>query len=281
MSFEKIILQHDTRGISELSKFLVPDFCINAAKLTLENIGTVFITTGFFIKKSKAIETDGPLGAIAIGNALEKLGFDVVYITDQYIDPYINKFATPSSRKILFPILNLEESIIFSNNLILEETPSLLISIERPGSHSDNQYRNMRDIKFTEHVARIDTLFNSKIKSIGIGDGGNEIGMGNLYQQIINSKTLVNFPAVSKVSELIISSVSNWGGYGLVGAISKMTNLNLLPSIQYTENLLIQLVELGAVDGISGVHEYCVDGFNIEKNSKVLEQIIQESQLPD
>ena len=48
MSFEKIILQHDTRGISELSKFLVPDFCINAAKLTLENIGTVFITTGFF-----------------------------------------------------------------------------------------------------------------------------------------------------------------------------------------------------------------------------------------
>ena len=58
MSFEKIILQHDTRGISELSKFLVPDFCINAAKLTLENIGTVFITTGFYIKKSKAIETD-------------------------------------------------------------------------------------------------------------------------------------------------------------------------------------------------------------------------------
>ena len=102
-----------------------------------------------------------------------------------------------------------------------------------------------------------------------------------LYQQIINSKTLVNFPAVSKVSELIISSVSNWGGYGLVGAISKMTNLNLLPSIQYAENLLIELVELGAVDGISGVHEYCVDGFNIKRNSKVLEQIIQESQLPD
>ena len=94
MSFEKIILQHDTRGISELSKFLVPDFCINAAKLTLENIGTVFITTGFYIKKSKAIETDGPLGAIAIGNALEKLGFDIMEIVKRmamnFIDLIIN-----------------------------------------------------------------------------------------------------------------------------------------------------------------------------------------------
>lgn len=279
MNFEKLILQHDSRGISELYKHLHPTFCLNAAKLALDHIDKVFITTGFYIKNSEAIETDGPIGAIAIGNALENIGYEVVYITDQYIDAYIRNLSSKNSRNILFPIMNLEDSKKFSQNLIAQESPSLLIAIERPGSHSDNQYRNMKDVEFTQYVARIDTLFDSKIKSIGIGDGGNEIGMGNLYQQVLESKNLVNFPAISKVSELIISSVSNWGGYGLVGAISQIKQTNLLPTIPTSEKLLKDLVDLGAVDGISGLQEYCVDGFDIKTNSKILEQITSESGL--
>tara|TARA_Y100000994_G_scaffold171210_1_gene141059 strand:- start:240 stop:1094 length:855 start_codon:yes stop_codon:yes gene_type:complete len=277
MNFEKLILQNDSRGISELSKYLHPSFCLNAAKLVLDNIEKVFITTGFYIKNSAAIETDGPLGAISIGNALENIGYEVVYITDQYIDKYIRQLSSKNSRQILFPIMNIEDSKIFSKNLITKESPTLLIGIERPGAHTDNKYRNMRDVEFTQYVARIDTLFDYKIKSIGIGDGGNEIGMGNLFQQVLDSKNLVNFPAMSQVSELIISSVSNWGGYGLVGALSQIQQTNLLPSISTSETQLKELVELGAVDGISGIQEYSVDGFDIKTNSKILEQITLEA----
>ena len=82
---------------------------------------------------------------------------------------------------------------------------------------------------------------------------------------------------MSPVSELIISSVSNWGGYGLVGALSQIQQTNLLPSISTSETQLKELVELGAVDGISGIQEYSVDGFDIKTNSKILEQITLEA----
>ena len=72
-AIEKIILQNDTRNIASLEKFLKSNFTNSAAKIILENQGTVFITTGFYIVYAKASETDGPPGAIALGNALKKI----------------------------------------------------------------------------------------------------------------------------------------------------------------------------------------------------------------
>ena len=74
-SIEKIVLQNDTRNISSLENFLKPNFINSAAKIILKNKGTVFITTGFYIVYAKASETDGPPGAIALGNALKKIGY--------------------------------------------------------------------------------------------------------------------------------------------------------------------------------------------------------------
>ena len=80
-TIEDIILDHDKRGISELRNLVPQDFCKRSSDLILENPGKVFITTGFYILTAGAAETDGPPGAIAIGNALEKLGYEIVYIT--------------------------------------------------------------------------------------------------------------------------------------------------------------------------------------------------------
>ena len=40
--------------------------------------------TGFYILAAEAAETDGPPGAIVIGNALQSIGYEVVYVTDRY-----------------------------------------------------------------------------------------------------------------------------------------------------------------------------------------------------
>ena len=63
--------------LRSLEKFLKPNFTNSAAKIILENQGTVFITTGFYIVYAKASVTDGPPGAIALGNALKKIGYKV------------------------------------------------------------------------------------------------------------------------------------------------------------------------------------------------------------
>jgi hypothetical protein len=113
-------------------------------------------------------------------------------------------------------------------------------------------------------------LFSPDRPSVGIGDGGNEIGMGNLESEIPTVPTLVKIPCVTRNTKLIISSVSNWGGYGLVAALSHRRGQNLLPSVEAEQGLIKRTVDAGAVDGMSTKQEYKVDGFTLEENSQTL-----------
>ena len=56
-----------------------------------------------------------------------------------------------------------------------------------------------------------------KMVSVGIGDGGNEVGMGSVYQQVIKSSVpmAAEIACVVPVDHLLVSSVSNWGSYAL------------------------------------------------------------------
>ena len=131
----------------------------------------------------------------------------------------------------------------------------------------------MRDLDITKHTAKIDLLFDKHTTSIGIGDGGNEIGLGNLYAEVDASEELVGFPAKTKVEKLIISSVSNWGGYGLVTALSAIKGENLLPSVEEDSENIRKIVAAGAVDGFSGENINRVDGFTLEENALFLQSL--------
>jgi len=148
-----------------------------------------------------------------------------------------------------------------------------LISIERCAAAADGLYRNMRDLDISDQTAKVDSLFNMHEKTIGIGDGGNEIGLGNVIDGVEKSETLVSYPAVSKVSELIIASVSNWGGYGLLAALSIATGKNILPTVDEDTERISNMVDLGAVDGFSGEQINKVDGFNLTENAALLEKL--------
>jgi hypothetical protein len=131
----------------------------------------------------------------------------------------------------------------------------------------------MRDMDITSNTAKIDLLFKKHYASVGIGDGGNEIGLGNLYSEVEGSRELVGFPAKTKTTKLIISSVSNWGGYGLVAAISILKDKNLLPSVEMDIHNIKKIVAMGAVDGFSGDNIEKVDGFTLDENASFLENL--------
>ena len=270
---EDIILSSDQRGISLLRKYLQKEFCTKAAVTVLDNPGTVIITTGFYIRSAGYIETDGPPGAIAIGRALNKLDYRVVYVTDKYGMKALESIAEPSSIIYEFPILDSEASNILASNICNEFDPSIMIAVERCGINELGKYSNMHGQDITPYTAKIDCLFQNKITSIGIGDGGNEIGMGNLYSVIPSIPNLVQFPSVTNTTSLIISSVSDWGGYGLVAAISMAKGYNLLPSPADQQNLIMKLVDLGAVDGVSAAASYTVDGFSMDQYCQTLEKL--------
>ena len=273
---EDIILEHDKRGIAPLRQSIPSDYLNRSAEIVLSNVGKVFITTGFYILTAGTIETDGPPGAIALGNGLEKLGYEVVYITDSYASKFLDEYRSHKSRLIDFPICSDEESCKYSKTLLGEEKPAILISIERCGRSHDGLYRNMRNLSITEYTAQIDRLFDLHNTTIGIGDGGNEIGMGNVFKAVEKSSQLVENPTITKVSELIISSVSNWGGYGLLAQLSQATGINLLPNIVDEKNMIEGMVNLGAVDGVTGKSVYQVDGFELDQNAIILDNLAKE-----
>ena len=272
-TIEDIVLDHDKRGVALLRPHMAVDFCSQAAQYIMDHPGNVAIVTGFYILSAGSPETDGPAGAIAIGRALQALGRRVTYITDSYTVPVLEGLLEDGTEVVDFPIADIETSRKASSEILERLDLSLIISIARCSRTNDDAYLNMRYVDITPHTARLDYLFEAGIPSVGIGDGGNEIGMGNLVEFIPQVETLPNDPAVTKVDRLIISSVSNWGGYGLVAALSRFAGRNLLPTIDGETKVIQKSVDMGAVDGTTGERKYYVDGFTTEENGELLARL--------
>ena len=271
-SIEDIILDHDQRGMLALRPHLPDDYCSQAARFILDNPASVIIVTGFYVVMAGKPETDGPPGAIAIGEALKALGWQATYVSDEYTTPVLRGYANGSD-VIDFPIDGIAASKGHAKDILERVKPSLLISIERCGRTRDDTYLNMRYVDISPHTARLDYLFDSDIPSVGIGDGGNEIGMGNLAEVIPLVDSLPDYPAVNQVDRLVIASVSNWGGYGLVAAMSRIAGRNLLPSVESETAMLHGMVAAGVVDGTTGDAVPTVDNFSAEENGALLARL--------
>ena len=269
---EDIILDFDKRGMLALRPHVPADFCERAAQYVIDHPGRTLIVTGFYVLMAGRPETDGPPGAIAIGNALMALGRQVTYVTDECTAPVLRHWAGDAD-VIEFPTTGIEESKRYAAELLEHLQPSLLISIERCGRNRNDEYLNMRGRSITEHTARVDYLFDGSVPSVGIGDGGNEIGMGNLADIIPSVDSLPDDPAIAEVDCLVIASVSNWGGYGLVAAISRLAGRNLLPSAESESRMVQAMVEAGAVDGTTGDAVPTVDNFSMEENGALLARL--------
>jgi hypothetical protein len=272
-TIEDIVLDHDGRGISALRPHVAPDFCTTAADLILDSPGTVFIVTGFYILNAGASETDGPPGAVVIGEGLTALGYEVVYVSDRYTVPSIEHTIGDAAPVIDFPITSDEQSEKFAADLLSRYSPSVVIAIERCGMTAQGTFHNMHGKDISAYNARTDFLFTQHDRTVGVGDGGNEIGMGNHADVVAATESLVGRPCVTKTSELVIASTSNWGGYGLVAALSERSGKNVLASVEHEKEILDSFVEAGLVDGMTQDNVPMVDGFSHEENSAIVQRL--------
>jgi len=268
---EDIILRYSKRGMTILQKNLPKLFCQETAEFILSwTKGVIFITTGFYVAGNA--ETDGPPGALILSQCLSKLGYKPIILTDLYCKNIFEKYNIQT----IYIDIELKEQNIFYENLIKKYNPVGMISIERCGINENNDYANMRNISIKDNTAKIDYLFSNyygKINSVGIGDGGNEIGMGNLENIIKKELSLV--PCIVKVNKLVIASVSNWGGYGLSAYLCKLSgNKEFFQNIWDEVNKFIKyIVSLGIVDGVTHENKEKVDGFDISIEKEIIDDI--------
>lgn len=267
-TLEEIVLRHSQRGMTILREYMNRDYCEQAARklLSLER-GTVLLTTGFYVKGHA--ETDGPLGTMMAARALERLGFHSVIVTDKYC----RNFFEPEGLSVEYVRTDAGEEVYAE--LLDRYKPSALISIERCGHNVQNDYANMRGISIAAETAKTDLLFElaqkSKIPTFGVGDGGNEIGMGNVKDVISEKLSLV--PCAVRVDHLIIATVSNWGAYALVAYLQEMTGEDLLLEYKDIRGYLERIVALGSVDGTNGKCIPTVDGFPLEVEREILDAL--------
>ena len=261
---EDIILSHGSRGMDRIRGAVPTGYCGRAAKLILENRGRVLIGTGFPVGGS--FETDGPIGAIALYRVLEGLGHEPVF----GCAPPISQVLAGDFRTLEVPILGWEATRPMVESALADIRPSVVVSIERPGVAEDGRYYNMRGRDISDFLAKFDLFFElCGCPTIGVGDGGNEIGMGNIIEALAQ---LPITPSVTTCDELVIATVSNWGVYGIIAAMSRELHQDLFGLFEPVE-IVRYLVDRGAVDGKTGVAECSEDGFPLSVGLSIIAQL--------
>ena len=259
------MVARNPRGMKTLQAALEPGYFLRAARLVEKAItsgtGTVLIGTGFPVDET--FETDGPLGAIALYHAIVRLGGKPVLVC-----------GAPLAERIKTDFNIYEIAVADCENRLQEAQqaldllqPSLIMSIERPGLNIDGQYCNMRGEDISARCASFDHFLNmADCPTIGIGDGGNEIGMGNVVDALANLNIK---PSITRCDELVIADVSNWAAHGLIALLSAFQGEDMLAGWDNL-NVLNYLSGHGSVDGVSRKNTLTEDGLGSELSEELI-----------
>ncbi|MET8252884.1 glutamate cyclase domain-containing protein [Micromonospora sp. NPDC005197] len=155
-----------------------------------------------------------------------------------------------------------------------------LIACERVGPGMDGRPRNMRGEDIGAHTAPLDRLYRAgSAFRIGIGDGGNELGMGLLPAELVGRVVASGerIRCVVGADALLVGGTSNWAAAALVGALSllrpEVPELRTLLEPAWSSDLLTAIVSAGAVDGVRRRPTRSVDGLDWPAYAEPLAQI--------
>ncbi len=263
-AIENILVARNPRNMKTAQAALTPGYCLRAARY-LEGIsGSVIIGTGFPV--GDTFETDGPVGAIALYDTLKILG----------ADPWI-ACAPPLSIALQgdYQVLELQAADLECAKReavqnLSRLSPCAIISIEHPGLTGDGRYYNMRAEDITARCGFFDPYLEAATcPSIAIGDGGNEIGMGNIAGAISGLDINV---AVTGCDELLVADVSNWGAYGLIAFLGLWAGQDLLATLS-PSTTLDYLSNKGSVDGVTRKNTATEDGLPASEGISVIKEL--------
>jgi hypothetical protein len=276
----------------------------------------IYVVTGFFIPHAEPPcgETDGPLGALFLARALVPLGMHVALVTDSFCQHALEVGLDACGLQKSVPVLPLPPPT-HSGDVLLDRADrppaTHIIALERVGpSHTPESLRSqpgttdemvarfvrevpaehhdrchtMKGRDITAHMSPAHRLLEDaarrtpRVTTIGIGDGGNEIGMGKIQWEIIRRNIPGGGPIACRAptDHLIVCGVSNWGAYGLAAGVRCLRGQPPAPDLfdpERERELLRVMVEQGPlVDGVTGKPTVSVDGLSFERYAEPLRQ---------
>jgi len=242
--------------------------------------------TGFFIPTGKppAFETDGPLGCVFLMRALVDAIVQVAIGSPEACSNAIES-GLKQADFVDYSVVAIKSESSFPSRCIQAGTQwprqesMHLLAIEHAGRTADGRYYSMRGRDITSETRPIDADFLDQIKgmiTIGIGDGGNEIGMGKIPHETI-VKNIPNGDLIHcrvPTDHLIVAGVSNWGAYALAAGAFVLLDRKPPPDLFDPDRelaILEAMVRDGPlVDGVTGQQTATVDGLSWEEYSRPL-----------
>ena len=266
----------------------------------------VLILTGFVIANWNRPETDGPVGAAALARSLD-LGLNAVPVImcEDIIVENVRSTCNAAGlitcetieevrkggrgRKVLvlgFPVDAVEakkEAVRILDQL----DPKAVISVERPGWNEKGVHHSGMGYNISDITAKLDYLFieaqQRSIFTVGIGDLGNELGMGYVKESVRE-----NIPGAEKclcscgggvacdvsADVGIICNISNWGAYGGCACLAAICGEHeILHDAQTERRMISECVNAGALDPVSGMLRPYVDGEPDIINAHVIDML--------
>ena len=262
-AIEALLVEKNLRHMEDLRSALPSGYYLRAAE-HLHDARRVIIGTGFPV--GETFETDGPVGAFALYNALTARGAEChLACASPLADTLGNDY-----RLLRLAAFDVESGKKEAADALGRLKPDCVVSIERPGLAEDDCYYNMRG----EDISARSAVFDYYLKladcpTVAIGDGGNEIGMGNAKEAV---EKLAIRGAATPCDELLIADVSNWGAYGLIAMLDAMDQTDLLNGVDHLA-LLTYLSERDSVDGVTRENTLTEDGLPATAGQEILDEL--------
>ena len=225
-------------------------------------------------------ETDGPLGAAAIARALDfGLGAKCVVLAEERnLNPVIacvEAAGLVSADRALFDArtgaafiqafpLGLEAGRAEARRIIDEFKPTAMVFIEKAGPNQHGIFHSILgtgrpDTMMANAHCLVEIAKAEGILTVGIGDGGNEIGFGlvaDAVREIQPFGGMCKCPCQGGVATvigtdvLVSAAVSNWGAYGIAAMIAALVgDPDVLHDADAEYRMLVDCVRAGGMDG--------------------------------
>jgi hypothetical protein len=245
-------------------------------------------------------ETDGPLGAAALARALDLgIGAKPVLVSEARNMPAIiatteaaglavfdnDVFASRNACATTEIFTLGDQGADDARALIDKHQPTAVVFIEKGGPNHKGVFHTITGSgRSRELMASADALADAArakgILTIGVGDGGNEIGFGAISEAVAEIQPFGRTCAcpcgggvatVVQTDILVVAAISNWGAYGIAAAMAcGLGRADVLHDTAVEARMLEYCVRLGAVDGILARPIMGVDGTNAASQEAII-----------
>ena len=206
-----------------------------------------------------------------MGRALRALSWHVVTVVDPMTRPVVEVLGSDLGEIEEIDAQGVAAAEAATGRLLDRIRPHAAIAIERPGLTADGRLANMRGETLDPSPVPMDGLLRVPI-SIGVGDGGNELGLGSLAS-FMRQRRISPAPCITRARHVLLASVSNWGAYGFTAMLQMLADRPLLPAETDDRRWMRAIVKAGAVDGIIGHSQPTVDTFAHDRTAQVLARL--------